>query len=113
MNVQRDTVEETIGYGTMASAFNLEEQRGLDERAHLDHGRGRRIVPNTPPCACPTSCHRLVSVTYMRVLTTCSSSAPACCSASCMRRSASRVCPPMSLPPTARPSGAAAVVPAT
>jgi hypothetical protein len=72
-----------------------------------------RTLPNTSPCARPTSSQRLMSVTNMRVRTTCSGPAPTCCKAATTRRSASRACAPTSSPPTAPPPSAAAVVPAT
>lgn len=71
------------------------------------------MSPNTSACTRPTSCQRLMSVTKMRVRTTSCTPDPACSRAVAMRRSASRVCAAMSLPPTAPPPSAAAVVPAT
>lgn len=72
-----------------------------------------RTLPKTSPCARPTSSQRLMSVTNIRVRTTCSGPAPTSRKASTTRRSASRACAPTSSPPTAPPPTAAAVVPAT
>ena len=72
-----------------------------------------RMKPKTSPCARPTSSHRLMSVTNMRVRTTSCNPAPASSRADAILRSTSRACAPMSSPPTAPPPSAAAVVPAT
>ena len=64
-----------------------------------------RMSPNTSACTAPTSRHREMSVTNMRVRTTSDSDAPASCSAVSMRRKASRAWAAMSSP--------APVVPAT
>ena len=64
-----------------------------------------RMSPNTSACTAPTSPHRLMSVTNIRVRTTSDNDTPASRSAVSMRRNASRVCVAMSSP--------GAVVPAT
>src|SRR5690348_16513821 len=72
-----------------------------------------RIFPNTSPCARPTFSHSLMSLTKIRVRTTCSIFAPAFSSATSIFFNVCTVCARASPFPTISPFASVAVVPET
>ena len=78
--------------GTTASASISTSRAGSIRAVTPSIVEAGRTVANTSPWARPTSVHRPMSVTKMRVRTTSSIRAPTSCRASAIRCSASRAC---------------------
>src|SRR6185503_17931926 len=99
--------------GTNASASISTSIWGSMRRLTWTMDVAGRIPPKNSPWARPTCSHWEMSVTYIRVRTTCSSRAPARASARSMLRSVCTACAYASPAPTTRPASSVAVVPET